>query len=61
MLIALYMVLLVGGMWILGVSFNFPDFGGVLFAAGVLIICAAVALPVTLSRHENRDSNPGNW
>jgi hypothetical protein len=61
MLIVLYMILLVGGMWILGVSFNYPDWGFLLFAAGVLIICAAVALPVTLSRIENKDSNPGNW
>ncbi|MHC2997708.1 hypothetical protein [Microbacterium sp. HJ5] len=60
MLFALYAILLLGGMYLVGVSFASPTLPGLIFIAGVLCISAAVAVPVTIQRrdsgvHRSRD------
>lgn len=54
MLFALYMILFVGGMWVMGLSFNAPAFQGLIFAAGILMVSAALATPITASAIEFR-------
>lgn len=50
MLIALYAILLVGGMLLVGLSFSAPILQGLVFIAGVLAISAAVAVPIAAQR-----------
>lgn len=54
MLFALYGILMLGGIYLLGISFSLPAFQGLAFALGVLITCAALAVPITASAFENR-------
>ncbi|MCP2636143.1 hypothetical protein K0817_006115 [Microbacterium sp. HD4P20] len=54
-LIVLYSILLIGGMWLVGESFNSPILPGLVFIAGVLCLAAAVAVPVAAQR---MDSDP---
>lgn len=60
MLFALYIILLLGGMYLVGVSFASPVLPGLIFIAGVLCISAAVAVPIAIQRadsgrHRSRD------
>lgn len=52
MLFALYAILLLGGMYLVGASFASPMLQGLIFIAGVLCISAAVAVPV-LTQHRD--------
>lgn len=52
MLFALYAILLVGGMYLVGASFASPILPGLIFIAGVLCISAAVAVPI-LTQHRD--------
>jgi hypothetical protein len=54
MLFAIYGVLLIGGMIAVGLSFSLPAFQALVFVAGVLLIAAAVAVPVTAGVAEHR-------
>ncbi|WP_341996920.1 hypothetical protein MRBLWH7_003558 [Microbacterium sp. LWH7-1.2] len=54
MLFVLYLILLVGGMVILGLSFASPILPALVFVAGLLCIVAAVAIPVTAGAFEQR-------
>ena len=57
MLFALYLILLIGGMYLVGASFASPILPALVFIAGVLCISAAVAVPVMVqgwSRSGNR-------
>jgi len=54
MLFAIYGVLLVGGMVVVGISFGLPAFQALVFVAGLLMIVAAVAVPITAGALENR-------
>jgi hypothetical protein len=54
MLIAIYLILLIGGMLLVGFSFGAPMLQGLIFMAGVLVISAAVAVPIVAQRLENR-------
>jgi hypothetical protein len=56
MLIAIYAILLVGGMLLVGLSFGAPALQGLIFIAGVLAISAAVAVPIAAQRF---GSGPG--
>ncbi|WP_194410583.1 hypothetical protein [Microbacterium cremeum] len=56
MLFALYGILLIGGMWLVGISFASPILPGLVFIGGVLCIVAAVAVPIAAQRLE-RDPN----
>ncbi|MFB8388241.1 hypothetical protein ACFC3F_13980 [Microbacterium sp. NPDC055910] len=47
-------ILLIGGMYVMGLSFNIPEFGGVLFVLGVLLVSAALATPLTASAIDYR-------
>ena len=55
MLIILYAILLIGGMWLVGFAFAAPTLSSLIFVAGVLCIAAAVAVPITAQR---MDSDP---
>jgi hypothetical protein len=60
MLFALYIILLLGGMYLVGISFASPILPGLVFIAGILCITAAVAVPITIQRadsgvHRSRD------
>lgn len=50
MLFVLYGILLIGGMWLVGVSFASPILPGLVFIGGVLCIAAAVAVPIAAQR-----------
>lgn len=52
MLFVIYGILLIGGMWLVGVSFAVPGIAALVFILGVLCIAAAVAVPITASRFE---------
>ncbi|MGL4257104.1 hypothetical protein [Microbacterium sp.] len=52
MLFALYAILLLGGMYLVGASFASPVLPGLIFIAGVLCISAAVAVPV-MTQHRD--------
>ncbi|MFH8248805.1 hypothetical protein ACH3VR_00375 [Microbacterium sp. B2969] len=54
LLFVLYGILLVGGMIILGISFSLPAFQALVFVVGLLMIAAAVAVPITASAIEQR-------
>ncbi|WP_127818709.1 hypothetical protein [Microbacterium sp. CPCC 204701] len=56
MLFVLYGILLIGGMWLVGISFASPILPGLVFIAGVLCIAAAVAVPITAQRLEHEPS-----
>ncbi len=38
-----FLVLFLGGIWLLGLAQVLPEFQGVVFAAGILIICLSLA------------------
>lgn len=54
MLFALYLILLIGGMVLLGVSFASPVLPALVFVAGLLCVVLAVALPITAGAWEQR-------
>lgn len=54
MLFALYVVLFLGGMYVMGLSFNLPAFQGVVFVLGILLVSAALAAPITAYSIEHR-------
>jgi len=54
MLFVLYLILLIGGMVLLGISFASPFLPALVFIVGLLCIVAAVAVPITASAFEQR-------
>jgi hypothetical protein len=54
MLFVLYMILLVGGMVVLGISFSLPAFQALVFIIGLLMVVVAVAVPITAGTWEQR-------
>ena len=54
MLFALYLILFIGGMWVMGLGLNAPAFQGVIFVLGILMVSAALATPITASALEHR-------
>ncbi|HET6301831.1 hypothetical protein [Microbacterium sp.] len=54
MLFALYAVLFLGGMYLFGLSFNLEAFQGLVFVAGILLVSAALATPITASAIQNQ-------
>ena len=56
MLFVLYGILLIGGMWLVGISFASPILPGLVFIGGVLCIAAAVAVPIAAQRIEHEPS-----
>ena len=57
MLFALYLILFVGGMWMMGWSFNLEEWMGVVFVTGILMVSAALATPITASALEGAGDN----
>ncbi|MFF2486028.1 hypothetical protein ACFVSU_06490 [Microbacterium sp. NPDC058062] len=53
MLFVLYLILLIGGMVLLGLSFSLP-LPALMFVLGLLCVVAAVAIPVTAGAFEQR-------
>ena len=58
MLFALYLILFLGGMFVMSLAFNVPAFQGVVFVIGILLVSAALASPMVASAIENRGENP---
>lgn len=54
MLFALYIILFLGGIALMAVSFNVPAIAALLFVLGILLIAAALASPMIASALENR-------
>jgi hypothetical protein len=56
MLFVIYLILLVGGMVLVGISFSLPILSAPAFVVGVLLIAGAVAVPITagVSEHGQR-------
>jgi hypothetical protein len=54
MLFVVYLILLVGGMVLVGISFSLPILSAPAFVLGVLIIAGAVAVPITAGMFEQR-------
>ena len=54
MLFAIYGILLTGGIIVVGLSISLPAFQALAFICGVLLIAAAVAVPVTAGLREHR-------
>jgi hypothetical protein len=54
MLFVIYLILLIGGMVLLGISFSLPILSAPAFVLGVLIVCGAVAVPITAGMFEQR-------
>lgn len=50
MLFVLYLILLLGGMYLVGSAFAAPLLPALVFIAGVLCISLAVALPIAAQR-----------
>ncbi|WP_156888086.1 hypothetical protein [Microbacterium indicum] len=42
----LSLILFVGGIFLFGVAFMVPSFHAVVFAAGIIAVCLAMALPM---------------
>lgn len=55
MLFVLYGILLIGGIYILALSFTLPAFQALVFIAGILIITGAVAVPILSGVNEHKD------
>ena len=54
MLFALYGVLFLGGLYLMGLAFNLPAFQGLVFAIGILLVCGALGAPMMANAIENR-------
>jgi len=52
MLFIVYGILLLAGMWVLGLSFTSPVLPGLVFIGGILLISLAVAVPITAAAFE---------
>jgi len=52
MLFIVYGILLLAGMWVLGLSFTSPVLPGLVFIGGILLITLAVAVPITAAAFE---------
>lgn len=48
----LYGVLFIAGLYLFGLAFNVAEFNALIFAAGILCISLAMALPFHFTRHE---------
>ena len=51
---ALCLVLFLGGIYVMGLSFNIPGLEGLLFVLGILMVSAALALPMAVNGIERR-------
>jgi hypothetical protein len=54
MLFALYGILLLGGIYVVGIAFSLPAFQGLVFIAGILLVAAAVSVPFVAGAFEQR-------
>ncbi|GGF26543.1 hypothetical protein [Subtercola lobariae] len=45
------LVLFIGGMYLFGLAFQFPDFATLIFASGLVSVCLGVFIPLQLLRH----------
>lgn len=50
----LYLVLFLGGIYLMGCAFNVADFEGLVFTGGLLLTSLAVGLPFLLGAIERR-------
>lgn len=54
-----FIILFVGGIWLLGISFGLPAFQAVVFVAGILII--SIALAFLLRQRGSATRRTDNW
>lgn len=54
MLFVLYGILLLAGMYLVGIAFSVAGLEALVFIIGLLLIVAAVAVPMTAGAFENR-------
>jgi hypothetical protein len=52
--IVLFLVLFLGGIYLMGAAFNVAEFPGLVFTGGLLITSAAVGIPFLISAVEHR-------
>ncbi|TIH36895.1 hypothetical protein [Subtercola vilae] len=45
------LVLFIGGMYLFGLAFQFPDFGTLIFSSGLVAVCLGVFIPLQVLRH----------
>lgn len=53
-----FIVLFLGGMWLLGIAHELPEFQGVVFSGGVLAICLALAIILHAPGGATRTKHP---
>lgn len=54
-----FMVLFLGGIWLLGIAHELPDFQALTFVAGILLFCLALAYAMRQRGSATRRSK--NW
>lgn len=54
-----FLVLFLGGIWLLGLAQVLPEFQGVVFAAGILIICLSLAF--VMRQRGSATRRDDNW
>ncbi|UYO96176.1 hypothetical protein OED01_11255 [Microbacterium sp. M28] len=59
-----FMILFLGGFWVMGISFGLPDFQALVFIGGLLLICISLAFMMregrsgATRRSKNWDGGP---
>lgn len=54
MLFIVYAILLVGGMFVMGISFSLPAFQALAFIVGLLMAVGAIGVPIAAGANEHR-------
>ncbi|TDN91758.1 hypothetical protein [Microbacterium sp. BK668] len=54
MLFIVYAILLVGGMFVMGISFSLPGLQALVFIVGLLMSVAAIGVPIAAGANEHR-------
>ncbi|TQL53224.1 hypothetical protein [Subtercola boreus] len=49
--LVLSLALFIGGMFLFGIAFEFPDFGALIFSSGLVAVCLGVFIPLQVLRH----------
>lgn len=56
-MIVLFLVLFLGGIYLMGAAFNVTEFPGLVFSGGLLITSAAVGIPFLIAAVEHRGAD----
>lgn len=55
----LFLVLFLGGIYLMGAAFNVAELPGLVFTGGLLLTSLAVGIPFVLGARENREDTEG--